>query len=349
MIKNTELLTLLDKTADTLLEQVTLAKSIHELVLNLGGDFEYQELSAYDKFLRNLDRVEKTSIGLYLPKAMTLANEHLKDCQDLDDMAIQLSETNFIIGAFTDQMDEGSEFEETCLIIKSEMEFGRWYQYACSLAGFEGFDEYEKYSEDAEEPDIQEFASEKLIDEVGTLLSSHSLTTQSLSDDDKDELIEEIEDSLFLSKEGSRLVLNAIYFTRPDACKVIDASDFVDGTAETVVEGLSELFSEHVDIRLIDSDNDIDWSDEEQTIELGVEIGGEKLVINYSSDIASDPLKVTDYVISNLADRVSIFKTEILTTRTTYNVWDEDGAALIVRLPSDVKNKIGDILESKSL
>jgi len=316
-------------------------------VLELGGDFEYQELSAYDKFLSNLDRVEKTSIGLYLPKAMTLANECLKDCQDLDDMAAQLSETNFIIGAFTDQMDEGSEFEESCLIIKSEMEFGRWYQYACSLAGFYGFDEYEKYSEDAEESGIQGFASESLIDEVVSLLSSHSLTSQSLSDDDKEELVEEIADSLFLSNEGSRLVLNAMYFTCPEACKVIDASDFVDGTAETVVESLSELFSDRVEIKLIDSESDIDWSDEEQTIELGVEVDGEKVVVNYSSDIASDPLKVTEYVISKLADSVSVFKTEILITRTTYNIWDEDGAALLVRLPSDVRNKISNILEAK--
>lgn len=197
MIKNTELLTLLRKSVDTLETKVSLIKALHQLVQDLGIDFEYQDLGAYEKFLSNLQRVEKTSVGLYFPKTLSLTIEYLNECQELGEVAFKLSETNFIIGAFSDQMDEGSVFEENCLMLKSEMEFGRWYQYACGLAGFYGFDEYEKFNDEPTEVGDLDFSPGAVIDEVIALLTADSLITQVMRNDDRDELIEEIEDSLF--------------------------------------------------------------------------------------------------------------------------------------------------------
>ena len=134
--------------------QVAALVALHHELKDYNDYTADDEVEVYEKFLSKMDRIDGTSVHKYFPRCIDHALNHIQTNTHPDTQGKKLSELNFIIGAFTDQMDEDGSFEESCEFLSDEAEFQNWYELACTLGGYRGDDDNEESNMDEEQQSI---------------------------------------------------------------------------------------------------------------------------------------------------------------------------------------------------
>ena len=155
------------------------------------------------------------------------------------------------------------------------------------------------------------------------------------------QLAKNIEKSVFYESEGDALAINCLHYLLPNSCRIVGLPDealfFMCADVLEAVSGLSEGGFPVDEISAGEND--------EETYYVHFRLRKKPEKLAFSSEKINDPKKLFDAIASSrLRIRYKLLQQNFLTSYTLWDIYDEDGAAIVCYLPQSIVASVSKVI-----
>lgn len=177
---------------------------------------------------------------------------------------------------------------------------------------------------------------------IRELIREAKISALSIDDKDLQIFAHKIKESIFYESDGDALILNVLHYMCPESCKVVGLSDeFLSFTAQEVLEAIGELSNGVVQI------NECEGYDGDESYSINFEINSEPMTVVFNSETTRSPKDIVDQLKEKLSGKHRELRENVLATYTLWEIYDENGAAIICYLPTPIAGEIQEMMNKK--
>ena len=180
------------------------------------------------------------------------------------------------------------------------------------------------------------------LEAIKEIINNSSLESTSVDPADLTKLTHGIETSPFYESNGDSLCINYLYYLLPKRCRIVGLPDEdLFYMCYDVLEALCELSNGTFAVDNIDADEE-----DENTFYVEFKLNGKTEKLTFDSEEVRSPKELFDAIVSSeLGTRFQLLKENFLVTYSLWEMYDEDGAALICYLPQNIVSSIRKLAE----